>query len=441
MTTQKSYPVFDCDAHITEQPQIWGHLSEKERETVKPWYWPEGSQLIINGEKVTGGIWNNYPGRVSLVEVAGPGVDRATIRKLRHMAPLTPEQSEYVNHKGARNPKARLVDLDLQGIDQVVVIPIQMFNQFLFVENHYAAALVARAYNDWVHAWCSTRPDRLFPAAALPVQNPLFAAEEVRRVAKMGFRVALLRPVDIQGAYPNQASYEPLWNAFEETGIACGMHSLTSGVGVQGLDSSHRQWSPGIFQERVLDGRQMQSEGSKSQTIGFIHEAMTWMCNVLLSGFLERHPGVTMAIMESNAGWLPMLLEECDKAVQLYKSERRLPISRPPSQSFMDHCFIAFERDEKLVYLQHALFENIGIWSSDVYHADGADAWSAIRAMDKLGVSQEVQAKLMGGNARRMYRIEPTLCTTIEPESYPRPDWYPKAEEIELEYAPLAARR
>ncbi len=446
--TTKNYPVFDCDAHINDPAQIWDRLSEKEREIVRPWYWLEGSPMSTYGTRLKplycklSGPQINDPGRVKLVEIAGPGIDRATIRKLREMSPLTPEQARYVNRLGASDPEARLDDSDLQGIDQVMVIPFGMFGQFLFVEDHEAAALVARAYNDWAWDWCSTDPNRLFPAAALPVQNPAFAAEEVRRVAKRGFKAALVRPVDVRRGYPNQATFDSLWGAFSETGIVCGMHSMIAGESVPTeLDPTVPQWTPSIFQERVLDKRQQQSEGAVSQNLGFIHEAMVWLTSVLLSGLLERHPGLRMATMESNAGWLPMLLEECDQAVKRYKSERRIQLKRLPSEAYLEHGFIAFEGDESLVYQQHEFFEDIGIWSSDVYHADGADAWTAIRKMEEHDVPQEVQAKLMGGNARRMYGIEPASCIAAEPESYARPDWFPKAEDIQREYAPLAARR
>jgi len=447
-TTTKSYPVFDCDAHINDPAQIWDRLSKKEQEIVGPWYWLEGSPMNTYGTRLKpmyskfSGPQINDPGRVKLVEIAGPGVDRATIRKLREMSPLTPEQARYVNRPGASDAKARIADSDLQGIDQVMVIPFGMFGGFLFVENHQAAALVARAYNDWVYDWCSEDPTRLFPAAALPVQDPIFAAAEVRRVAKLGFRAALVRPVDVRRGYPNLATFDSLWQAFDETGIVCGMHSMIAGESVPTeLDPSVPQWSPSFFQERVLDKRQQQSEGAVSQNLGFIHEAMVWLTNVLLSGFMERYPGVKMATMESNAGWLPMLLEDCDKAVKRYKSERNIPVTRLPSEIYMEKGFIAFEGDESLVYQQHEFFENIGIWSSDVYHADGADAWTAIRKMNENGVPEEVQAKLMGGNARRMYGVEPVMCIAAEPEDYNRPDWFPKAEDLEREYAPLTERR
>jgi predicted TIM-barrel fold metal-dependent hydrolase len=297
---------------------------------------------------------------------------------------------------------------------------------------------MARAYNDWIYDWCSVDRERLYSCAALPSQNPVLAADELRRVAKRGFKVAGLRAALIHGRYPNQPIFEPLWQALEETGIVAGMHSLPQ-QDPDRFQSSGTAWKPPSLLDRAIGSGQIQGGG---QTLGFAHMAMTWMTSALLSGFFERHPGLTrMAIMESNASWLPMLLEECDRAFRLYKGVRNSRASQLPSELFFERCFIAFEGDEKPVYKQYSYFREVGIWSSDVYHHDGADAWSAIRDMECAGVPVEAQAKLMGGNARRMYGIEPRMVTTTEPSSYDRPDWYPKPEEIEREFAGLTARR
>jgi hypothetical protein len=106
-----------------------------------------------------------------------------------------------------------------------------------------------------------------------------------------------------------------------------------------------------------------------------------------------------------------------------------------PSERFMHRCFIAFEGDETMVYHQPDFYQDIGIWSSDVYHHDGADAWTAIRYMDKVGVAEDVRAKIMGANARRMYGIDPKLAVKDAPETIVRPDWYPREEDVLAELA------
>jgi hypothetical protein len=165
--------------------------------------------------------------------------------------------------------------------------------------------------------------------------------------------------------------------------------------------------------------------------MSFIFEAQTWLAQVLLAGFLDRYPKLQMAILESNATWLPSLLEHLDRLFRAYKGERLYPAKRLPSEAFYEQCFIAFEADEEPVFKRWRRYENIGIWSSDAYHPDGADAWDAIHRMTKLGVPEDVQAKLLGGNARRMYRIEPKLYVTEEPGAIPRPDWFPTPEEVQ----------
>src|SRR5262249_1572011 len=147
------------------------------------------------------------PNRTACV---GPGVERPLVRKLFSMR-LAEAQCDEVDRAGARDAHERLRDLDAQGIDQVMVIPLHLLASFLHVEHAGAAALVARAYNEWVRDWCAAEPRRLFPAAALPLGDPLASCRELERVARLGFRVAMLRPVEIGGRYPTDPAFEPLW--------------------------------------------------------------------------------------------------------------------------------------------------------------------------------------------------------------------------------------
>src|SRR2546428_10492360 len=132
-----------------------------------------------------------------------------------------------------------------------------------------------------------------------------------------------------------------------------------------------------------------------------------------------------MAIFESNSTWLPQLLEPWDRLFKLYANERLLKTDRLPSEAFYAQCYIAFESDETPTFRQWDRFENVGVWSSDAYHHDGADSWSAIREMRAARVPEAVQAKLLGANARRMYGIEAKLCVTEEPPPLEGPPWFP----------------
>jgi hypothetical protein len=167
------------------------------------------------------------------------------------------------------------------------------------------------------------------------------------------------------------------------------------------------------------------------QTLSFIFEAVAWLGQVLLSGMLDLYPKLRMAIFESNSTWLPALLDHWDRLFKLYANERNLKTDRLPSEAFYQQCYIAFESDETATFRQWDVFENVGVWSSDAYHHDGADSWSAMREMRAAGVPEAVQAKLLGDNARRMYGIEGKLAVTEEPAPLDRPSWFPGGDDLE----------
>lgn len=426
MELAKEYPVFDCDAHINDYLTPWQkYYSTDERALLQDSYWNFGDYTLVNGKPLIGSRpkkeWWLNPGmktakgtpRPSIIDYMGPGRNKAILRGMYH-GDLTAEELGEIVCRGSIEPEPRLRDMDLMGIDQVLIIPISALVSLPWVEHSRAAAIVARAYNDWVHNdYCGEAPDRLFPAAIMAPQSAHMAAEEIRRVAGLGFRVGLIRPVDALGAYPNQPRFDPMWQTFEETGMVCGMHTVTGG------QHQTTQFSPGQTVNRAVSSAQIQSPG---QVLSFIHEAMTWITGVMLSGFLERYPALKMAIFESNATWLPVILESCDRLYHLYGTQRLPKVRGLPSETFHERCLIAFESDEEPVYRRARYYENIGIWSSDTYHHDGAGAWEAIERMEKRKVPQHIQAKLMGGNARRFYGLEARAkqFTTRAPTSIPQ---------------------
>jgi predicted TIM-barrel fold metal-dependent hydrolase len=444
--TTKAFPVFDCDAHINDPNEIWTQYVEpKYRELVRQSYWKDEHQTYLNGRTPTiGGAAYDFPG-YNPICIAGPQMSKKIARKLQQIG-LTPEQKKYVEHPGAYDPHARLREMDLMGIDQVMIIPTMMVANFPWVENLDGAYAFTRAYNNWARDYCAAAPDRLFPAGWLPLQSIHYTCEEIDRIAKMGFRVALIRPIDAQGRYPNYIfpgftggsptnTMDKVFRKLEETGIVLGMHTFpatnpTVGHALRAAVPNVAMSSPGELVGRAgemhVGGRMVDV-----QTMSFIFEAVAWLAQVLLSGMLDLYPKLTMSIFESNASWLPQLLDHWDRLFRLYANERNMKTERLPSEAFYQQCYIAYESDEVPVFRQWDRFENVGVWSSDAYHHDGADSWSAIREMRTAGVPDAVQAKMLGGNARRMYGIEEKLVVTDEPAPVSRPGWFPGGDELD----------
>ena len=451
----KSFAVFDCDAHVNDPTEIWTKYVELEYlDHVKQAYWNDGSgAALLNGQlSLFGGhfpsaaiankshpMTTSGPARVNGITIGGPGVNKKVQRRLQRMS-LTQEQAAYVDHRGAYDPHVRVRELDLMGIDQVLVIPTMLVNAFPFIKSADGAHGLSRAYNNWARDWCDASPARLYPAALLPIQNTGLAVKELERVLKMNFPVVLMRPIDANGNYPNRLTpsperssgagtfgvmMEPLFRAIEASGVVLGIHTFPSPLAM-GIDPIDNARSPGDYVERSGRGT---GRTVVSSTFSFILEATVWLSQVLLSGFLDRYPRLKMAIFESNATWLPSLLNYCDRLFKLYANERKSGARRLPSEAFYDQCMISFEAEEDMVFRQYEKFENVGVWASDVYHPDAAEAWEAIAHMRRAEVPVSVQEKLMGGNARRFYGIEGKLFTTEQPASVPRPGWFPKDDE------------
>ena len=444
----KDFATFDCDAHVTEPARIWErapeHLTRDELDALKTtiWWDAETQQLIVNG-RAGAGIGSQsrggIPGTMRVITNAGPGVkhniQRAlNVRNLNPETALTQQQVAYLDHPGSYEPEPRLRDMDVQGIDQVMIIPTDI-DTYPWLQNALGAKAFCKAYNEWAYEYTLADPERLFFAAMLPMQNPRYAADEVYRVAEKGCRVALVRPVDAMGDYPLQPKYEPVWQAMADTGVVYGMHPFPAGGNLKPPGYAEQHSSAELIRRTVSTSGIPHSLLSNVQN--FQAEASLWVTLVLMSGFFERHPAINAAVFEASSTWLSFLLDECDKAYKLYRNERQLPpLRRLPSETFFQHCITGFEGDEAPPSRFPEFYRDILAWSSDVYHHDGDDAWRAIEMMQQCDLPVDDQARFLGGNARRLYRIEPPQNIIRERVcEIQRPDWWPTEAEIEASLA------
>ena len=448
----KDFATFDCDAHVTEPARIWErapeHLTRDELEALKAtiWWDTETQQLIVNG-RAGAGIGSQsrggIPGTMRVITNAGPGVkhdiQRAlNVRNLNPETALTQEQVAYLDHPGSYEPEPRLGDMDVQGIDQVMIIPTDI-DTYPWLQNAVGAKAFCKAYNEWAYEYTLADPERLFFAAMLPMQNPKYAADEVYRVADKGCRVALVRPMDAMGNYPLQPKYEPVWQAMADTGVVYGMHPFPAS-GILKPSGYAEQYSSAELIRRTVSTSGL-PHSLLSNVQNFQAEASLWVTLVLMSGFFERYPTINAAVFEASSTWLSFLLDECDKAYKLYRNERQLPaLKRLPSETFFQHCITGFEGDEAPPSRFPEFYRDILAWSSDVYHHDGDDAWRAIEMMQQCHLSVDDQARFLGANARRLYRIEPPKTIIRERVcEIQRPGWWPTETEIEASLAPEAS--
>lgn len=360
--------MIDADGHIVEPGSAWSEVPEGHRPVItKDAHGYE--HVIVAGKEILA---------VPLGTLATPGSNFANHKSFKSLEEALP---------GGSDPKSRLVDMDLEGIDQAVLFPsIGLY--FSAIDDPQAASVLATAYNDWLADYCNADPTRLFGAAMVPMQDPKAAVAELERAAgTLGFTAAFVRPNPCLGRSLSDPAYERLWTAAQDLDITIGIHEGSSVI-VPTLGSD-RPFNPLIL-----------------HAVSHPFEEMLACAQLIAFGVLERHPKLRFVFLESNGGWAPFWLERLDEQAETFGDfcpEMRLR----PSEYFERQCTISYEIDEPTL---PALADYIGpsriVWGSDYPHHDATFPGAVEtlrRTMSPLPV--DVQARILGENARDLYRL------------------------------------
>jgi len=125
------------------------------------------------------GMWNGV----------GPGFLKRTPGTFARIDEMASCGFEWDHRAGAKprptTPELRLADLDRDGLDAEVVYGCLMINDMIASGERRAWANAI--YNDWAADFAKkSDPNRIYPLAIVPNNDPQVAAAEVRRCAKMG---------------------------------------------------------------------------------------------------------------------------------------------------------------------------------------------------------------------------------------------------------------
>jgi len=396
--TRKDFPVMDCDGHIMEPGSVWTDYIEPEfRDVARDGLWKEdqpdgGFDVFLNGERRI-----TRPGNsVFFGAVMVPGMDKEKLSR------MTMYRDEFPIAEGAYDPAIRLQHMDLMGIDQAMLLPTICGQWYPMIQDPKAALGLARAYNNWLLDYSKTDPTRLFPAGIIPQHDNDDTIAEVRRMAELGFRCVIIRPNIVGGRYPAHPDFDPVWEAIQDTGMLAGIHPFPATAPPD---------CTGWMIDRISEASGLR-KGIVSETLCFAHDAQAFLMMAFHHDLWTKFPTLKLAVLESNASWLPYLLDKADGRVKVWTATRGWEVKATPSQVFTQRSWIGIESDEQTVFETWRRYEDIAVWASDYPHFDAEDAWEAIENMAAWGVPPEVQAKMLGANAYRMYGIEPTLVVT-----------------------------
>lgn len=295
-------------------------------------------------------------------------------------------QHEAAGRAGYRDARARLADMDRDGLDaSVIYSELSAFRVFPRMREGRQTA--ARAFNETLAEFAATDPKRLMVAYQLSLDDVPAAVKEVHRLAAQGARVIHLPNYPSELGLPDYHDrvYDPLWAAFSETGIPVHHH----------LGNSNAMWD--LFrrdptpQAGIYNAMNQMALG---ENIGF------W----ILPGTLARFPQLKVVIVESGLGWVPFYLATLDRRAQ---GPFDFPeLDELPSFYFHRQMYLTFFDDALGLRLRHELgVENI-LWSSDYPHPD--TTWPHSREVIErqfAGVPADERELILSGNARRLYGL------------------------------------
>src|SRR6185503_7444655 len=176
---KNGFNIFDSDMHIMEPPDLWERYIDAEF-----------------GSQAPRGRTSENVRDLGTIFPTIPRDSRRTGGTPHRGRNYNKNQEIYRNHaERGWTGEVQLEAMDTEGIDVAVLFPTRGLGILTFPDqNPRFAAAMARAYNDWLHDFCTADPNRLLGAGMISVYDINDALSETRRVAEeYGFRSVFLR--------------------------------------------------------------------------------------------------------------------------------------------------------------------------------------------------------------------------------------------------------
>jgi predicted TIM-barrel fold metal-dependent hydrolase len=231
---------------------------------------------------------------------------------------------------GARDARARLLDLDTEGIWGEVVFPsLGMWNNSFRDPALLRAAV--KASNDWALKEIQGVSSRLVIAAQVSMLSIDDAIDELHRVAAKGAMAVFMptTPPTAQDDYHRDA-WEPFWAAAEEAGMVLAFHIGTDPVDLSSETVGINFRGPG---GAILNYVETTYSGQRAAT------------KLVASGALDRHPNLKVLISEGGATWVPFLADRMTEAYRQHHMMVRPKLTRTPREILYQQLYASFKHD------------------------------------------------------------------------------------------------
>jgi predicted TIM-barrel fold metal-dependent hydrolase len=369
MATQR---IISADSHVNPARDLWTQnvpAAFKDR-APRVESTPQGDFWIVDSQ-VKGAI----------------GLDSSAGRKPEEFKPMGLTYKDM--RPGSYDPKARLEDMDLDGVFAEVLYfggPVTQYPDDPALRRY-----IVQRYNDWMVELSKAAPQRLIGLAHVPLVDLDEGCAELERVAKAGLRGFHVDPFPDErgGKALWDPAYEKFWSLVEETGLPMSFHIV--GPRSANVQAVFANPTPGVKET-------------------FIAIAPISICEVVstlvFTGILARHPKLKFVLVECGIGWIPYFLERMDQTFNKHRFWTKSILTEKPSFYWYRQGHATFIQDLAGIAERHrAGLQNI-LWSTDYPHSDST--WPKSRealAEHFKDVPASERDLIAGGNAARLYHL------------------------------------
>jgi predicted TIM-barrel fold metal-dependent hydrolase len=269
--------------------------------------------------------------------------------------------------------EAKLADMDSAGIG-MAALSINDPGPELFGKEGPA---VARLVNDAIGGVAKAHPGRFFGLMVLPLQDMDASLLEMERCAgKLGMKGVLLYS-NLAGAFPDEERFRPMFEQAQRLDLPVLLHPAY----------------PMTYE--ATKGYEM------ATMLGLMFDTTIALGRIILSGILDQYPNLKL-VCPHVGGALPYLVGRMDHQTMVLKRGAD-KIRKPPSE-----------------YLKQVWFDTVSpIGLAVKYGIDFAGAEKMLFSTDHpwvdpkiilgvvkgLNLTPAVEAKVMGGNARALFKL------------------------------------
>jgi 2,3-dihydroxybenzoate decarboxylase len=299
--------------------------------------------------------------------------------------------ADPVMRKGMEAVEARLLDvgegrlaaMDACGIDvQVLSLSALTLAAIQGESDAKQAVDLARRANDYLAEQIHRHPDRFAGFAALPLQDPMAAVEELERaVTRLGFVGALING-HTNGEYLDERKFWGIWERAEQLGVPIYLHPA---------DSPSDQM-------KIYQGY----PGLRSATWNWTVETATHALRIICSGIFDAFPRVIMLLGHMGEA-LPYVLKRVDDGWGGTPQSKRL--RHLPSYYVKNNVMITTSANcspESLSCALLAVEADRLLFSTDYPYASME---RTTQFVETAPISEMDKEKIFHGNAERLLKL------------------------------------